>query len=77
MRTGERPIPTALYIADRATVDFAQDLIRTYGDEAGLEAASRAEHSRDVGNLARFCQWRQIERVIVMLSTDNVAGTIH
>lgn len=51
--------------------------MRAFGDDAGLEAAARAERSRDVGNLAHFCQWRQIERVILMLSADHAMGTIH
>jgi hypothetical protein len=37
----------------------------------------RAEQSRDDGNVARFCHWRQIERVIATLSSDEVIGTIH
>ena len=33
--------------------------------------------SRDDGNVARFCHWRQIERVIATLTSDEVRGTIH
>ena len=43
----------------------------------GFEAAARAERSRDDGNVARFCHWRQIERVIATLSSDEVRGTVH
>jgi hypothetical protein len=39
--------------------------------------AVRAEQSRDDGNVVRFCHWRQIERVIVALASDEVLGTIH
>jgi hypothetical protein len=42
-----------------------------------LEAAALAERSRDDGNVARFCHWRQIERVIATLSSDEVTDTIH
>jgi hypothetical protein len=48
-----------------------------FGDDAGYEAAARADRSRDEGNVARFCHWRQIERVIATLSSDEVLGTIH
>ena len=55
----------------------ASELIDRYGDNAGFEAAARAERSRDDGNVLRFCHWRQIERVIATLSDDEVRGTIH
>ena len=60
-----------------AALDDASDLIDRFGDDAGFEAAARAERSRDDGNVARFCHWRQIERVIATLSSDEVLGTIH
>ena len=59
----------APYIAGRAALADASD--------AGLEAAVRAETSRDAGNVLRFCHWRQIERVIATLSNDEVRGSIH
>jgi hypothetical protein len=65
------------YITGRAALSDAATLIDTYGDDAGFEAASRAEHSRDAGNVMRFCHWRQIERVIATLASDQVLGTIH
>lgn len=48
-----------------------------FGDNAGYEAAARADHSRDLGNHIRFCHWRQIERMIVLLSIDRPIGTVH
>lgn len=66
-----------LFIHGRVALTDASDLMERYGDDAGFEAAARAERSRDDGNLARFCHWRQIERVIATLSSDEVAGTIH
>nr|WP_138956725.1 hypothetical protein [Sphingomonas sp. KC8] len=74
---GETPIHAQFYIADRATFDNAEALMRAFGDDAGLEAAARAEHSRDVGNITHFCRWRQVERIILLLSTDHAIGTIH
>jgi hypothetical protein len=65
------------FIAGRLALAEASDLIDRYGDDAGLEAAARAESSRDAGNVLRFCHWRQIERVIATLSTEEVRGTVH
>lgn len=65
------------FIHGRVSLADAAELIERYGDDAGFEAAARAERSRDVGNVAHFCHWRQIERVIVTLSSDEVRGTVH
>jgi len=65
------------FIQNRHALADASDLIDRYGDDAGFEAAARAERSRDDGNVARFCHWRQIERVIATLSDDEIRGTIH
>lgn len=65
------------FIHGRPALADASDLIARYGDDAGYEAAARAERSRDDGNVARFCHWRQIERVIATLSSDEVNGTVH
>lgn len=62
---------------DRKSYDDATALIRTFGEEAGIEAATRADASRDMGNHVRFCHWRQIERMILLLSIDRPFGTIH
>ena len=55
----------------------ASDLIDRFGDDAGFEAAARAEQSRDDGNVVRFCHWRHIERVIATLSSEEIIGSIH
>jgi len=65
------------FISGRAAIDDAAQLIDTFGDNAGFEAASRAEDSRNAGNVVSFCHWRQIERVIVTLSSNEVGGTVH
>lgn len=67
----------ALYISGRVALADAAELIARFGDDAGFEAAARAESSRDAGNVVRFCHWRQIERVIATLSSDEVQGTVH
>ena len=65
------------FIHGRNALNDASDLLERYGDDAGFEAAMRAERSRDDGNIARFCHWRQIERVIATLGSDEVSGTVH
>ena len=65
------------YLADRGELTDATDLITMFGDEAGLEAASRADRSRDLGNYLHFCRWRQIERLIILLSVERAVGTVH
>ena len=66
-----------MYISSRNALSDASDLIDRFGDDAGFEAAARAEISRDAGNVVRFCHWRQIERVIATLSSEEISGTIH
>lgn len=65
------------FIHGRPSLADAADLIERFGDDAGLEAAVRAERSRDAGNVVRFCHWRQIERVVATLSSEEIVGTIH
>lgn len=65
------------FIHGRLSLADAADLIDRFGDDAGFEAAARAERSRDDGNVARFCHWRQIERVIATLSSEEVRGLVH
>jgi hypothetical protein len=65
------------FISGRLALEEAADLLNRFGDDAGLEAAARAESSRDAGNVLRFCHWRQIERVIATLSDEEVRGTVH
>jgi hypothetical protein len=65
------------FIHGRLALSDASELMQLFGDDAGFEAAARAERSRDEGNVARFCHWRQIERVIATLSCEEVRGSIH
>ncbi len=55
----------------------AELLITNYGEEAGLEAANRADKSRSLGNHLHYCKWRQVERLCVLLSIDQTIGTVH
>jgi hypothetical protein len=65
------------FIAGRHALAEASELIDRFGEQAELEAATRAERCRDAGNVLHFCHWRQIERVIATLSSDEVRGTVH
>ena len=67
----------APFIHGRPALADAAELIEHYGEAAELEAAARARRSRGDGNVSRFCHWRQIERVIAVLSSDEVRGSIH
>jgi hypothetical protein len=67
------PVP---YV-DRAAVADAHELMRRFGDDAGYEAAARADASRDRGNVVHYCRWRSIERLIVLLAARDVQGTVH
>ena len=65
------------YLSDRKSNDDAAELMAAFGDNAGYEAAARADRSRDLGNYIHFCHWRQIERLIVLLTYDAPLGTVH
>ena len=65
------------FIHGRVALADASDLIERFGDDASFEAAARARASRNNGNIAHFCHWRHIERVIAALVSHEVAGTVH
>ncbi|SOB79281.1 hypothetical protein SAMN06297144_0468 [Sphingomonas guangdongensis] len=72
------PFAAALPIlTDQAVLSDARALIDGFGDDAGFEAAARADRSRDLGNAVHFARWRQIERLIVVLASDEAIGTVH
>ena len=66
-----------VHLADRAALAEASNLIDRFGAFAPSEAARLAGQSRDAGNVIHFCRWRQIERMIVMLSDETVSGALH
>lgn len=66
-----------LFIDGRDSLDDAQQLIRDYGAEAALQAAVRAEKSRECENILKFCHWRQVERLIDALANEEPSGTVH
>ncbi|MDV3455625.1 hypothetical protein RZN05_01410 [Sphingomonas sp. HF-S4] len=65
------------YLADSREVADAAELIRAFGEQAGSEAAARADRSRDLGNHIHFCRWRQIERLVLLMSIPRAVGTVH
>lgn len=65
------------YLSGRKSYEDATELMTLFGADAGYEAAARADRSLDLGNHIHFCHWRQIERLIVLLSDDQPLGTIH
>lgn len=65
------------YLGDRREITDANELIALFGELAGSEAAARADRSRDLGNHIHFCRWRQIERLIVLMSVGRAVGTVH
>ena len=58
-------------------VATAAEMIETFGELASGEAAARAGRSRDLGNHIHFCRWRQIERLIGLLSLEEAFDTVH
>jgi len=66
-----------VHLADRGALAEASSLIDKFGAFASSEAARLAGESRDAGNVIHFCRWRQIERMIVMLSDETVTGAVH
>ncbi|WP_205518130.1 hypothetical protein [Sphingorhabdus sp. Alg239-R122] len=69
--------PNLPIMTSRQAYDDADALIRVFGAEAGIEAAERADIARSRGNHLHFCHWRQIERMIIILSVDQSIGTVH
>lgn len=68
---------TTPFVPDRAMLADATDLIANFGLDAPLEAAARADRSRDLGNVLHFCRWRQVERLVAWLSVEEPIGTVH
>ena len=64
-------------IVNRQTLEDATVLMEAFGSFAVEEAALRADTSRDRGNAILFCHWRQVERLIDMLSSEHIIGTVH
>ena len=68
---------TTPYLSHRDSFIEATALIDKFGEHAGFEAAARADKYRDLGNHINFCRWRQIERLIILMSIQAAVGTVH
>lgn len=66
-----------LFVARRGAITEATRLIDSFGGEAVLHAADRAEQSRGAGNVRSYCHWREVERLIAALCCDEAIGTVH
>ena len=66
-----------VHLPDRSAAAEAAELIARFGAQAAAEAAARADQSRDRGNVIHFCRWRQIGRMIALLSAGPDGATIH
>ena len=75
--TGALALYNFPFVADRGAVTDAYELMDRFGADAGVEAAARADASRNRGNVTSFCRWRQIERMIVALGNPYADGTRH
>lgn len=73
----QEPVLQLPVFIDSTNFSDAEQLITNFGEEAGLEAANRADKSRAVGNHIHYCKWRQVERLCVLLSIDQSIGTVH
>ena len=82
-RTAKEAIVTAqmareVFQTDWIKLEVIPDPRNLLPDPIGtLEAAARADESRDIGNYLHFCRWRQIERLILLLSAESAIGTVH
>lgn len=70
-------MPPMPYLDDRSTLADAEGLMREHGSGAAAQAAKRAHRSRGLGNHIHFCRWRQVARLIDLLSEQRAPGTIH
>ncbi len=64
-------------VSNRASVDEATILIARFGEDAVIEAATRADAFRVTGNVHAFCRWRQIEQAVQLLQLQDVVGELH
>lgn len=66
-----------VHLPDRSAAVDAADLIAQFGAHAVDEAAMRADLSRERGNVVQFCRWRQIGRMIELLSAGRGEAPLH
>lgn len=52
-------------------------LMREFGDDAVQAASLRSAQSRARGNIATYCQWREVERLLALDSTQSSGAIKH
>ena len=72
-----KALQSHVHLPDRTAISDAADLITRFGAHAADEAKVRADRSRELGNVVEFCRWRQIGRMILLLSAGRGSSTIH
>ena len=73
----EETLQHYVHLPDRSAATDAAELITRFGDHAVSEAAARAALSRERGNVIHFCRWRQIGRMIELLSSGRGEAALH
>jgi Flp pilus assembly secretin CpaC len=77
-RKTRKEVQAHVHLPDATAATEAAELISQFGEHAAFEAAARANHSRGLGNVVHFCRWRQIERMINLLTAEDPGEiTIH
>ncbi len=71
------PLYEYVHLPDAAAAREAAELMERFGGYAADEANARACRSRDIGNVAHYCRWRQIGRLIEALAEDGDGATLH
>ena len=70
-------LQTGYFVADRQSALDAARLLEDHGAAAPVAAAANAALSRDRGNVAHFCRWRQIGRLIAAMADADGEQTRH
>ena len=72
---GEGDLTSLPFMGGRAVADAAHALLADHGGEAGDAAALRAAHARAHDNPWRYCQWREVARLLDLPETPS--GRVH
>lgn len=75
--SAQEPVLQPPVFIDSTNFLDAEQLIQSFGAEAGLEASNRADKSRALGNHLHYCKWRQVESICGVLFIDHPVGTVH
>ncbi|MEQ1687100.1 MAG: hypothetical protein ABL874_00830 [Sphingopyxis sp.] len=84
----ETPLPPAIpmlgqaqqttpFVGGRAMVTDALALAREFGADAVQAASLRSAQSRQRGNIADYCKWREVERLLSLDTGFQGGATRH